>query len=59
MFKKQAPLTLEEIDGKILHQDRWIVFLIILGMAAILFTVLEVHQINSDFEKAELIEESR
>jgi hypothetical protein len=46
------------VEDKLLHQDRWIVFMIILGMAAIFFTILEVHKINSEFEKAEGIEES-
>ncbi len=46
------------VEDKLLHQDRWIVFLIILGMAAIFFTILEVHKINSDLKNAQGIEES-
>jgi hypothetical protein len=52
MFKKQAPLSLQEIDDKLLSQDRWIFFLIILGMAAILVTIIEVNKINNEAYKS-------
>lgn len=47
MFKKQSPLTLEQIDGKLLSQDRWIFFLIILGMTAILVFLWELDKIDN------------
>jgi hypothetical protein len=53
MFKKQDYLTLEEIDGKILSQDRWIFFLIILGMAAILVTMMEIDKVNTEARKSQ------
>ncbi len=60
MIKKASPQSdsLISIEDKLLHQDRWIVFLIFLGMAAIFITILEVHKINSDLKKAQGIEES-
>jgi hypothetical protein len=53
MFKKPSPLTLEEIDGKLLSQDRWIFFLIILGMVTILVTMTEIDKINTEARKSQ------
>jgi len=53
MFKKQDSLTLEEIDGKLLSQDRWIFFLIILGMVAILVAMTEIDKINTEARKSQ------
>jgi hypothetical protein len=53
MFKKQSPLTLEQIDGKLLSQDRWICFLIVLGMIAILVTAIKIDNINNEASKSQ------
>lgn len=47
---KTPPVTVK-IKDKILSKDRWIVFLIILGMITIIWTAHEIRQIDKKFEE--------
>lgn len=52
MTSKNPPVTVN-IEDKLLSQDRWIAFLLILGMIAIFWTVYEIEQVNKEFEETQ------